>query len=198
MLKTTTTPGGGEPQREEGEGEVAADADAGAGRGSGARFDASPRGARLARRFAVRRLDGWGFAPESDTSCTVALLVGELAANAVRHGRVDGRPDGRDFRLRIGYEARARVIRVEVSDASAEGPGPVPADPGPDGESGRGLLLVDALADRWGVGPRRPPGKTVWAELSVPGPPSVQPGPAPQAERAVRPGQAVRVRRRAR
>lgn len=34
----------------------------------------------------------------------------------------------------------------------------------PDGESGRGLVIVEALADRWGVG-ERVPGKIVWCEF---------------------------------
>lgn len=37
-------------------------------------------------------------------------------------------------------------------------------------ESGRGLLLVDALADRWGVAEERFPCKTIWAELRLPQP----------------------------
>ena len=34
-------------------------------------------------------------------------------------------------------------------------------------ECGRGLLLVEALASRWGVDERKGPGKTVWAEYAV-------------------------------
>ncbi|MFJ8824891.1 ATP-binding protein [Streptomyces sp. NPDC102467] len=48
---------------------------------------------------------------------------------------------------------------------------PPPTAPAPDSarESGRGLLLVTALADDWGVTPRpTAPGKTVWVELRVP------------------------------
>ncbi|MFE9420463.1 hypothetical protein ACFYMX_33335 [Streptomyces griseofuscus] len=36
-------------------------------------------------------------------------------------------------------------------------------------ESGRGLLIVEALADRWGVSSDVVPRKTVWAEITVPG-----------------------------
>ncbi|GAA4071601.1 hypothetical protein GCM10022233_55590 [Streptomyces shaanxiensis] len=45
-------------------------------------------------------------------------------------------------------------------------PEPAPRLPGPDRTDGRGLLLVDGLADRWGWGPRPfgTPGKVVWAE----------------------------------
>lgn len=130
-----------------------------------AQFTSSPKGARLARRLVVGRLEEWGWPPESDASCTVSLLVGELAANAVRHGRVPGR----DFRLRLVCEARTGAVRVEVSDASPERL-PAPSVSSCDDESGRGLFLVDVLADRWGVSSREPAGcvgKTVWAEVAV-------------------------------
>ena len=129
-----------------------------------AQFASSPRGARLARRLAVRRMEEWGYPPASDTSCTVALVVGELTANAVRHGRVPGR----DFGLRLTLDEGAALVRIEVADAaSAKRPPAVPPSSCPDGESGRGLLLVDVLAVRWGSTPRQPVGKTVWAEVST-------------------------------
>lgn len=128
-------------------------------------FTSSPRGARLARRLAVKRMEVWGHPAESDLSCSVALLVGELTANAISHGRVPGR----DFRLSLGHTPRtgssAGGVRIEVSDASPEPPPVRPVVHGPDDESGRGLLLVDVLAVRWGTAPRHPVGKTVWAEV---------------------------------
>ncbi|MCX4584526.1 ATP-binding protein [Streptomyces sp. NBC_01481] len=126
-----------------------------------AQFTSSARGAQLARRLAVRRLEHWGHPPTSDLSGTVALLIAELAANAVRHGRVPGR----EFHLRL--EARPCLIRIEVSDASPDRPPTGPPEPSPDDESGRGLLLVDVLASRWGATPRVPIGKTVWAEVAM-------------------------------
>jgi anti-sigma regulatory factor (Ser/Thr protein kinase) len=125
-------------------------------------FPSSPRGAQLARRHAVRWLDERGYPPASDVSCAVTLVVGELAANAVQHGRVPGR----EFGFRLALDRAAGLLRVEVADAaSAKGlPTAVPSSY-PEGESGRGLLLVDALAVRWGSAPRHPVGKTVWAEL---------------------------------
>jgi hypothetical protein len=48
-----------------------------------ARFTSSPRGASLARQAAVRHMETWGHPPASEVSCTVVLLVAELAANAV-------------------------------------------------------------------------------------------------------------------
>src|SRR5687768_17050233 len=78
-------------------------------------FASSARGAQLARRHAVRWLEEWGHPPASDVSRTVALVVGELAANAVRHGRVPGH----DFGLRLTLDAVAGLVRVEVADAAA-------------------------------------------------------------------------------
>lgn len=132
----------------------------------GVQLPSTPRGARLARRLAVRRMGEWGYPPASDTSCTVALLVAELASNAVRHGRVPGR----DFRLRITVEVSTRTIRIEVSDAREDRLPVRPQAPSAEDETGRGLLLVELLAARWGVVPRSPVGKTVWAECAVEAP----------------------------
>jgi two-component sensor histidine kinase len=127
-------------------------------------FISSPRGAQLARRLAVRRMEEWGYPPASDASCAVVLVVGELAANAVQHGRVPGR----DFGLRLALDEAAGLVRIEVADAaSAKRPPTAPPSSYPEGESGRGLLLVDILAVRWGSLPRRPVGKTVWAEVPI-------------------------------
>lgn len=155
VLKTTTTSGEGPDQK------PSAEEDPGRGEEFAAMFGPTPRGARLARRVAVRHLAEWGHPADSDLSCTVALLVAELAGNAVRHGRVPGR----DFRLRLVLEARR--VRVEVSDASSAAPPTAVQAPGADEVSGRGLVLVDVLADRWGVEKRVPVGKTVWAEVTV-------------------------------
>jgi anti-sigma regulatory factor (Ser/Thr protein kinase) len=97
-------------------------------------------------------------------SCAVALVVAELAANAVLHGRVPGH----DFGLRVALDTAAGLVRVEVADAaSAKRPPAAPPPSVPEGESGRGLLLVDTLAVRWGSAPRHPLGKTVWAEVAI-------------------------------
>ncbi|MFS8197485.1 ATP-binding protein [Streptomyces sp. CWNU-52B] len=128
-------------------------------------FSCTPRGARLARRLVANRMDVWGFAYDSEVSESVTLVVAELAANAVQHGRVAGR----DFRVRLLMRAGEGVVRVEVADGRTERL-PVLREPG-DGEreGGRGLLLVAALADRWGTelcaGGAY---KVVWAELPAP------------------------------
>ncbi|MCX4981361.1 ATP-binding protein [Streptomyces sp. NBC_00572] len=131
------------------------------------RFTSTARGARLARRLVAVRLDEWGVPYGTGPHETVVLVASELATNAVRHGHVPGR----DFRLSL--RVTGGLARVEVSDTRAERvpprPGKLP-DPGPElTDGGRGLLLVDALADRWGWCPRPgAPGKTVWAECALP------------------------------
>ncbi|MPY64955.1 ATP-binding protein [Streptomyces spongiae] len=128
------------------------------------RFSATPLGARLARHLAVSQLHTWGIPYGSKTSDTAALIVAELATNAVTHGRVPGR----DFELRLSLATG--VLHIEVTDTRHERRLPAPADVRPAqplDESGRGLVLVDALADRWEVLDRDPPGKTVRAEINL-------------------------------
>lgn len=89
--------------------------------------------------------------------------MAELASNAVTHGRVPGR----DALLRL-VKTDDR-LRVEVTDTRGERHPSVGRGTA-DAESGRGLLIVEALAATWGVTPRADaPGKTVWAVLSTRG-----------------------------
>ncbi|MFG2289997.1 ATP-binding protein [Streptomyces sp. NPDC048595] len=134
------------------------------------RFSATPRGARLARHLAVQQVDVWGFPYGGPVSDTVAVVVGELAANAVTHGRVPGR----DFELRLMRlpgPARPGTLRIEVADTRTERRPPAPGAlvaPAPDSETGRGLVLVAALASRWAVLDRLSVGKIVRADLDLP------------------------------
>jgi anti-sigma regulatory factor (Ser/Thr protein kinase) len=134
------------------------------------RFTATPRGARLARRLCAERLDAWGITYGTEPHDAICLIVAELSSNAVRHGGVPGR----DFHVRLTAEAGpAATVRIEVTDTRADRePEPAPDLPGPERAGGRGLLLVGALADRWGWTPRPngDPGKTVWAEYGIPNP----------------------------
>ncbi|MGW2087390.1 ATP-binding protein [Streptomyces sp. NPDC001880] len=114
------------------------------------------RGARLARLLATAHLGDWGIACEP-----AAHVVAELAANAAVHGRVPGR----DFRLSL-IAHRDELLRIEVTDTRAEQL-PVASAPDRHAESGRGLLIVEALADRWGIDVGPVPHKTVWAELDL-------------------------------
>ncbi|MDG9722396.1 ATP-binding protein [Streptomyces sp. DH41] len=111
------------------------------------RFSATPRGARLARRLASHQLDRWGWPYRTPVHDSVELVVGELAANAVTHGRVPGR----NAELRLAHDGAGRVL-VEVSDVRGERV-PVLAPGGRRlAEDGRGLTLVAALAEEWGGG----------------------------------------------
>jgi len=125
------------------------------------RLSPTPRGARLARLLATEQLGSWEV-----PSDPAALIVAELAANAATHGRVTGR----DFRLTLYVVAD--VLRIEVTDTRGDLL-PRVGNADPDGDSGRGLLLVEALADRWGVTPGLTPRKTVWAEIALPPRPGI-------------------------
>jgi anti-sigma regulatory factor (Ser/Thr protein kinase) len=127
------------------------------------RFTSTPRGARLARRLVSHRLNDWGHPYTTPVNETLTLITAELCANAVCHGHVPGR----DFHFQLTLTED--TFRIEVTDTRAEKqPSPTPPIPDPLSESGRGLHLVAALADDWGVTPRpAAPGKTVWAELRV-------------------------------
>jgi two-component sensor histidine kinase len=122
------------------------------------RFTLTPRGARLARHLVADQLEKWGYPFDGVTSETLSLITSELATNAIRH------TSGDDFHLRLTAGAD-HTLRVEVTDGSAQLP--IQAAPTTDTESSRGLLIVEALATRWGCH-ETTPGKTVWAELAAP------------------------------
>ncbi len=95
---------------------------------------------------------------------TATLLLSELATNAVNAKTTNGRDIAVRFEL-TGAESCAE-LRLEVSDTSDDQPTLKHAKD--DDVSGRGLALVDALADKWGVEPRDVVGKVVWALLTLP------------------------------
>ncbi|MGY5050366.1 ATP-binding protein [Streptomyces sp. 900105755] len=123
-------------------------------------LSATRRGARLARLLTERQLDDW----RSPFAEAATQVVAELASNAVLHGRVAGR----DFRLGLRLYAD-RTLRIEVTDARGDRVPRLHDPAGADEESGRGLLIVGAYADRWGVDEAQAGCKTVWAELGAPG-----------------------------
>ncbi|MFJ7204733.1 ATP-binding protein [Streptomyces sp. NPDC098789] len=108
-----------------------------------------------AREFTRVTLHAWGVTHRRDE---MLLCVSELATNALLHGV----PAGRGYRLRVLRCGGS--VRFEVHDSG--GGRPCVADRDPEAEGGRGLLLVAALADRWGVGVRVP-GKVVWCEFGL-------------------------------
>jgi anti-sigma regulatory factor (Ser/Thr protein kinase) len=92
-----------------------------------------------------------------ETKEAVALIVSELATNAIRHAATA---------FTVTVDQSSRRLRIEVTDSGGGEPhlrAPRPADP-----TGRGLRILDALADTWGVvsaSPRK--GKTVWFTLAL-------------------------------
>ncbi|QDQ14229.1 ATP-binding protein [Streptomyces spectabilis] len=122
-----------------------------------------------ARAFTRAALAAWAVQIRAED---IALCVSELTTNALVHGA----PPGRGFKLRLLRDSG--TVRIEVHDSGDGRPRLV--GEGVADESGRGLLLVAALADKWGVAERNP-GKVVWAEFGqVSGaapPPRGRPGP---------------------
>ncbi|MGW1713129.1 ATP-binding protein [Streptomyces sp. NPDC002156] len=130
-----------------------------------------------ARRWARSRLAGSGVADDEPLAETLILLVSELVTNAVVH-------TGCPAVLRLSFQGAPGVsgaqgmqgavaggfVRLEVADLSPCPPAPRHADG--DETNGRGLELVDGLADRWGWSPESV-GKRIWCELDR--------CPAPQA-----------------
>nr|WP_317850953.1 ATP-binding protein [Streptomyces venezuelae] len=114
-----------------------------------------------ARAFAAAALGDWGI--EGERADDITLCVSELVTNALLHGV----PPGRGFRLYVDHGGD--TIRVAVHDSGSGRPR-LDLDEREDGESGRGLLLVAALADKWGV-EEQAPGKTVWCEFVLAPPP---------------------------
>ncbi|MEU1478166.1 ATP-binding protein [Streptomyces sp. NPDC001668] len=111
-----------------------------------------------ARRWARSRLAVSGIGADEPLAETLILLVSELVTNAVVH-------TGRPAVLRLclpGTEVESATIRLEVADRS--GRAPVPRCVDGDATGGRGLALVDGLADRWGWSPEGA-GKSIWCEL---------------------------------
>ncbi|MFF4338790.1 SpoIIE family protein phosphatase [Kitasatospora sp. NPDC001540] len=104
-------------------------------------------------RDALRR---WGVPELIDTA---ELLSSELVTNAIRHTDRDAM-----FTARLYQEQGRARLRVEVEDESDLWP--TRRTPGEQASSGRGLMLVEALADTWGVEPRGS-GKRMWFELST-------------------------------
>lgn len=116
-------------------------------------LEPDPRLVVAARAFVESRLRAWEAA---DLLSDAVLVTSELVTNAVLHARTQ-------IRLRVAAE-RSKV-RVEVYDDNTRIP--ILASCATDATSGRGLVMVAALVNSWGI-EQHGDGKVVWAELGPP------------------------------
>ncbi|WP_282082414.1 ATP-binding protein [Streptomyces tendae] len=107
-----------------------------------------------ARRALRELLRHWGGPGQSEVA---ELLTSELVTNALVHTE-----EGAVLTATVG----PRALRVEVRDFVGHGPRPRPRAPREESTNGRGLVLVESLADDWGVRPCAA-GKSVWFELGA-------------------------------
>lgn len=114
---------------------------------------AAPDAAAMARAFVRERSLSWGC---DDVVDAALLVVSELVTNAFVHA---------GSRCTVRAVRRPGVLRLEVADAGEGSPDPHVASD--EDEHGRGLLLVSAMTEAWGVEPAAGGGKVVWAELGV-------------------------------
>ncbi|MFJ8821441.1 ATP-binding protein [Streptomyces sp. NPDC102467] len=120
---------------------------------------ADPAEVGRARRWVRSRLAGSGIQADESLAETLILLVSELVTNAVVH---TGHPAVLRMVLPGVQEQCPGTVRVEVADASDRPPAPRHA--AGEETNGRGLELVDGLADRWGWRPEGA-GKAIWCEI---------------------------------
>lgn len=132
------------------------------------RFAALPTAPRMARALVENTTSTWGMKEESIE--TAKLIMSELATNAVRQtGRAEGTPTPGPVEhvavIYVRLELHADVLRLAVWDHDTSAP--TLQEPTDDAESGRGLLLVDTLALRWGHYFPPAGGKVVWADVPL-------------------------------
>ncbi|MDT3395302.1 ATP-binding protein [Streptomyces sp. B1866] len=102
-------------------------------------FVREPEQVHRLRAIGAAQLRHWHLGRYVDTA---TLLISELATNAIQYG------DSDDVELCISYLEDTAEVRVEVDDKTSGDP--KVRHPGTDEENGRGLIIVEALADRWG------------------------------------------------
>ena len=114
-------------------------------------LETEPAAVRDARRSVAAFLEGWNV----DTVDRAVLCTSELVTNAIEHGappvvlRVEVADDGLVVEVHDGSERRPQIRRPSLTDVR-----------------GRGLLIVDSSADRWGV-LEEPQGKAVWFAMAA-------------------------------
>lgn len=124
-----------------------------------ARLAAKPRCVGAARRLTHTTLQSWGLATLGDVA---VLLVSELTTNAILHAHST---------VGIQLQTNPTGVRVDICDDS-----PVPPQLRrytPEAATGRGVRLLQSLADTWGVQQSPAGGKCVWFTLVRGGQPEI-------------------------
>jgi len=98
---------------------------------------------------------GLGLSDDSGINLRLATMVSEVVTNAIIHARTP---------FSVSVLAGESAIHVEVKDGSTT----VPARRKHETVKGRGLDIINAMADRWGVTSQLN-GKTVWFEVDMEG-----------------------------
>jgi anti-sigma regulatory factor (Ser/Thr protein kinase) len=117
------------------------------------RLPPHPSAASAARRFVCETISSWGLPPPDDTS----LLTSEVVTNALNHA---------EGNVAIRVRRENNHAFVEVHDHQSEPP--VQREVDPQRRGGNGLILLDALAECWGVTQIHDDGKIVWFEVPLP------------------------------
>ncbi|MHC0430886.1 ATP-binding protein [Streptomyces sp. O3] len=133
---------------------VEPDHTAGADKQSTTRLARCDLSARDAREFVAETLTQWDCRERLDD---VRLCTSELVTNALRHGESD------NHLILVRLALHGAELLVEVHDGG-EGT-PRQREVQDTSDDGRGLFLVSAIADDWGVAVRERPGKHVWASF---------------------------------
>jgi anti-sigma regulatory factor (Ser/Thr protein kinase) len=106
-----------------------------------------PESVGRARRLVRETLNAWGLSELADD---MTVVISEVVTNVVVHAKTS---------MALSLHRQGRSVRGEVADGSTSWPTPLLA--GPEKEHGRGLAIVAAYCERWGVKPETD-GKTVW------------------------------------
>jgi hypothetical protein len=120
------------------------------------RFAGSPDSVAQARTFVRATLTSWGLNGHIDDAL---LCVSELGTTAVRHALAHS------GHFLVDIARTDELLRIEVHDTSHRNP--QLRHPGASDDNGRGLLIVAAVSDDWGVEQRVPRGKIVWTEFKI-------------------------------
>ncbi|MEU6404137.1 ATP-binding protein [Streptomyces sp. NPDC046985] len=123
-------------------------------------FDARRASVALARQFVVSTLSLWGI--NGEPAEDIRLCTSELVSNALTHGTRAGHG------ILIRLSADDDYLRLEVHDSrDAAEHRPHVCHAGDTDTGGRGMSIVEALADDWGVEDRDPSGKIVWSRFKT-------------------------------